>query len=147
MANDLTIKQRKFVSALAEHGNATQAAVDAGYDVQDRQSAKVIASQNLARPAIRTALDFELAQRGLDETAISQVLSEVIENGTASEKLRAVELLIKIRGDEKPKKSIRATLTYRDWAIAELKGKHENENQESKVKVHVQPTVSLITDG
>lgn len=145
MERDLTVKQRKFVSALAEHGNATQAAVDAGYDVHDRQSAKVIASQNLARPAIKTALDFELAQRGLDETAISQVLSDVIQNGTASEKLRAVELLIKIRGDEKPRKSIRATLTYRDYVLAELEKKSEQENQGGKTTTTMQPTVSLVT--
>lgn len=120
MDNNLTVKQRKFVSALAEHGNATQAAVDAGYDVQDRLSAKVIASQNLSRPTIRTALDFELAQRGLDETAISQVLSDVIQNGTATEKLRAVELLMKIRGDEAPRKSVKLRMSYSDYAKATL---------------------------
>jgi hypothetical protein len=48
----LRLKQKKFVEAYLEHGNATQAVIDAKYNVKDRNVAKSIASENLAKPDI-----------------------------------------------------------------------------------------------
>ncbi len=120
MAQNLTVKQRRFVSALVEHGNATQAAIDAGYEVQDRMSAKVIASQNLDKPNIRTALDAALSQRGLDETAIVQGLARLLESENLAHVARGVELLLKIRGDAAPKRSMHVRMSYAERIREEL---------------------------
>lgn len=45
----LTVKQQKFADGVVRTGNATQAAIEAGYSPE---SAKVIASQNLGKPEI-----------------------------------------------------------------------------------------------
>jgi len=132
MPRNLTIKQRKFITAVAGHGNATQAAIDAGYDVQDRQSAKAIAGENLLKPAIRTALDAELARRGLDEIAISDVIADVMENGTPSERLRAVELLVRLRGDEPPRKNVSVKLSYAEHVKRQLAERAEGQEAEKQ---------------
>ena len=52
----LTPKQAKFVKALAEGKNQTQAALEA-YPAQTYQSARVQAVENLAKPNIREAIE------------------------------------------------------------------------------------------
>jgi phage terminase small subunit len=49
----LTAKQQKFVDRYAVHGNATQAAIEAGYS---KKTAQVIGSENLAKPMIAQAV-------------------------------------------------------------------------------------------
>lgn len=51
MAPRLTRKQRTFVQGFVEHGNGTQAALEA-YDTQDPKVAAVIASENLNKPNV-----------------------------------------------------------------------------------------------
>jgi phage terminase small subunit len=51
----LTIKQRRFLKHYLKSGNGTQAALVA-YDVTDANTAKSIATENLRKPALRTAL-------------------------------------------------------------------------------------------
>ena len=54
MAKKLTPKQTKFVEEYARNGgNGTQAAMKA-YNVKDESVAKVVASENLTKPNIRT---------------------------------------------------------------------------------------------
>lgn len=47
-----TIKEKKFVKRYLETGNATQAVIDAGYDVKDRSVARNIGTQNVAKLGI-----------------------------------------------------------------------------------------------
>jgi phage terminase small subunit len=47
--NKLRPKQKKFVDAYLETGNGTEAVVRAGYNVKDRNVARVVGSQNLAK--------------------------------------------------------------------------------------------------
>jgi len=112
MAKDLTVKQRKFVSALAEHGNATQAAVDAGYNVQDRLSAKAIGAENLAKPVVRSALEATLAQHGIDDAVIAASIARLLSSPKGSDVARGLEILLKIRGDAAPKKNVQVKLSY-----------------------------------
>lgn len=49
----LTVKQQKFVSAYVESGNATQAALDAGYS---KHTARTVGSQNLTKLDIKLAI-------------------------------------------------------------------------------------------
>ena len=55
MARDgeLTLKQQRFVQEYLIDGNATQAAIRAGYS---RKTAKSIATENLSKPAVQAAL-------------------------------------------------------------------------------------------
>lgn len=49
----LTVKQQKFVSAYVESGNATKAALDAGYS---KRTARTVGSQNLTKLDIKSAI-------------------------------------------------------------------------------------------
>ncbi|HIF20734.1 MAG TPA: terminase small subunit [Gemmatimonadetes bacterium] len=46
----ITLKQRRFVAAYLLDGNATQAAVEAGYS---KKTARSIGQENLTKPAIK----------------------------------------------------------------------------------------------
>ena len=126
---------------MAVTGNATEAAAR-NYNVANRNIARVIASQNLDKPTIRTALDAELAGRGLDEIAISEVIADVLNNGTPSEKLRAVELLVRLRGDEPPRKKVNMNLTFTEHVRRSLehpesvRAEQEEREQTKKDKPH-----------
>jgi len=112
MAKDLTVKQRRFVTALVEHGNATQAVLDAGYNAQDRLSAKAMGAENMAKPVIRNALDVALAQRGIDEYAIATGVARLMGSDNLTHVARGIDLLLKIHGDVAPKKSLQVKLSY-----------------------------------
>ena len=66
----LTIRQERFILAYFECGNATQAAIKAGYS---RKTARFIASENLTKPNIIGSL------RELRERATSEKVMSVIE--------------------------------------------------------------------
>ena len=108
---NLTLKQKLFCEIFIENkGNATQAVIDAGYDVTKngtptRNSAKVIASQNLAKPHIQEyiheiynrhiPLDF-VAQRELDYL--------IFQEKNLSVKARALDIYYKSIGAYKQAK-------------------------------------------
>lgn len=50
----LTAKQRKFIDNYVESGNATQAAIDAGYS---KKTARQVGTENLAKPYIKSEID------------------------------------------------------------------------------------------
>ena len=50
----LTLKQRRFVGAYLLSGNATQAALEAGYSAK---TARFIGSENLTKPNIKAHVD------------------------------------------------------------------------------------------
>lgn len=84
MNQKLTPKQRKFADEYIKSGNATQAAISAGYS---RRTAAVIGNENLIKPYIKSYID-----KRMQEIADSKIM-------TATE---AVELLTRIaRGEEK----------------------------------------------
>lgn len=65
MAKALTIKQKKFVKEyVANDGNGTKAALKV-YDTTDSDTARAISSENLAKPAIRDAVNKSLEQYGI----------------------------------------------------------------------------------
>jgi hypothetical protein len=79
MANDtelkLTGKQKKFAEAYVICLNATEAASQAGYN-GDRNTLRVIGSENLRKPAIRAYIDDVLSQQTLSVQEILGRLSE-----------------------------------------------------------------------
>lgn len=63
----LTLKQKKFIDAYIALGNATQAAIQAGYS---KKTAGVIGVENLGKPNIKAAIDKRLKQ--LEDKAIAK---------------------------------------------------------------------------
>jgi hypothetical protein len=68
----LTIKQRRFLRHYIKSGNGTQAALVA-YDVTDANTARSIATENLRKPALRTALAALLETQGLSNRALRRI--------------------------------------------------------------------------
>lgn len=64
MAKQLTVKQAKFVKAVAEGKPKYKAAMEA-YDTTDVNTAATIAKENLQKTSIQEALQNELAKQGL----------------------------------------------------------------------------------
>ena len=52
MPKRLSPKQKKFAKRYIETGNATQATIDAGYDIKSREVAQSIGAENLAKPMV-----------------------------------------------------------------------------------------------
>ncbi|QHT63984.1 terminase small subunit [Paenibacillus lycopersici] len=69
----LTEKQKQFADFYLETGNATEAAVRAGYS---EKTARVIGQENLLKPAIKTYIDAAIAEK--DEKRIAKQ-DEVLE--------------------------------------------------------------------
>ena len=84
MARKLTPKQRKFADEYIKSGNATQAAIDAGYS---KRSARQVGANNMTKHDIKQYIDERMAE----------IASKRIMDAT-----EAVELLTRIaRGEEK----------------------------------------------
>ncbi|MCP9369158.1 terminase small subunit [Lentilactobacillus kefiri] len=80
----LTPKQRKFVDEYIKLGNATQAAINAGYS---KRTAKSIGQENLTKPDLKSFIDQRMAE---------------IESHRIMDAQEALQLLTRIaRGEEK----------------------------------------------
>jgi|GEM_PF-2148736 len=94
----LTAKQRRFVAEYQADGNATQAAIRAGYS---EDTARAIGCENLMKPHIRVEIDRQEAER-LDAAGVTAdyVIAALVKNhekanaeGKLSDSTRALELL------------------------------------------------------
>lgn len=124
----LTLKQQRFVDEYIISGNATQAAIKAGYS---KKTANRIATENLSKPVIKTAIDQRNAEiqseKTMDMQEVMELLAsiargetteetvtnkgDVIETATRnSDKLKALELIGKRFGAWTDKKEISGTL-------------------------------------
>lgn len=124
----LTLKQQRFVDEYIISGNATQAAIKAGYS---KKTANRIATENLSKPVIKTAIDKRNAEiqseKTMDMQEVMELLAsiargetteetvtnkgDVIETATRnSDKLKALELIGKRFGAWTDKKEISGTL-------------------------------------
>lgn len=127
----LTVKQKVFCEYFASSGNATQAAIQAGYS---GRTANVIGSENLAKPCVWKYL--ESLTKGPEEQRIltaverQKMLSFVIRGtikdsfvtreGTIverpaklSNRIRAAELLARMRGELRTTHSVEGEVTLR----------------------------------
>ncbi|WP_215509764.1 terminase small subunit [Limosilactobacillus fermentum] len=124
----LTLKQQRFVDEYIISGNATQAAIKAGYS---KKTANRIATENLSKPVIKTAIDQRNAEiqseKTMDMQEVMELLAsiargetteetvtnkgDVIETATRnSDKLKALELIGKRFGAWTDKKEISGNL-------------------------------------
>lgn len=87
----LTIKQKKFADEYIKLGNATQAAINAGYS---KRSAKQTGSRLLTNPAIKAYIAERMkeleAESIADQTEILQYLTRVIRDEETEEVLMNV---------------------------------------------------------
>jgi len=103
MSNKLTYKQKAFVNEFVKTKNATTSAMNV-YDVKSREVAKSIGTENLSKPAIRQSIETLLQASGYDPVSSVEALIENQEKGkgvkaTASDSIRASELLLKMSGN------------------------------------------------
>lgn len=75
MAKQLTVKQAKFVKAVAEGKPKYKAAMEA-YDVTSVDSANQIAKENLQKTSIKEALHAELARQGITLEAVVKPIAD-----------------------------------------------------------------------
>lgn len=75
----LTQKQQRFVDEYIISGNATQAAIKAGYS---KKTAKQMGTENLAKPIVKTAIEKRNAEiqseKTADMTEVMEYLSSVM---------------------------------------------------------------------
>ena len=87
----MTLKQQRFADEYIITGNATQAAIKAGYS---KKTAKVIGNENLTKPYIKKYIDERLAQLESEKIASQQevlsYLSSVMRGEMTEQTLRSV---------------------------------------------------------
>ena len=128
MDKKLTPKQKVFADYYIETGNATEAAIKAGYS---KKTARVIGTENLTKPALKQYIDERL----------SKIEDERIAKG--DEVLKYLTSVM--RGEEKDQFGLDASLQDRTRA-AELLGKRYRlfvDKVEQKVDATVNSTKKL----
>jgi phage terminase small subunit len=85
---NLTEKQKRFADYYIETGNATEAAIKAGYS---RRTARVIGQENLTKPAIKICIDQKLKE--LEDARIADA-KEVLQYLTSVMRGEAVEEIV-----------------------------------------------------
>lgn len=91
----LTVKQRRFVDAYIETGNAAEAARRAGYK---SRNADVMGRENLRKPTVRKVLEARLKE--LEDAQIADA-KEVMQFLTASMRGETQEEVVVVEGDGK----------------------------------------------
>lgn len=113
----LTIKQQKFVELHSQGVPATEAVVQAGYNVSSKHSAQSLGSLMLANPKIQNALAHAIQEEfpNVPQMAARTLVDVLIDpEGRASDKLKAIEVLAKICGWQAPNQSANLNVTLRD---------------------------------
>lgn len=89
--NTMTVRQQKFCDEYLISGNATDAAIKAGYSPK---TAKEMASENLAKPNIRAYIDAQLAalhsEKIADATEVLQFLTSIMRGQKTEQVLKLV---------------------------------------------------------
>lgn len=125
----LTVKEQKFVATLVSGNSetATQAVVDAGYNITNPKSASNMANQILKRPRIQNALAKAIEKKFPDIPGLgAEVLYNMLrdENESSMVKLKALEYLMKLFGWQSPTKH---AILKADLSDLTLPGEGENE--------------------
>lgn len=89
----LTIKQQRFADEYIISGNATQAAIKAGYS---KKTANRIATENLSKPVIKAYIDERLAE--LNDKAIAKQ-DEILRYLTSVMRGEAISEIVVVEGE------------------------------------------------
>jgi phage terminase small subunit len=99
MPRRLTLKQKRFSDAYVKTGNATKAVLQT-YDTQDKKSASVIGSTNMANPRIVTYIESILDNAGVSDIYLAHQLRTVIDNSLTKKALKKISPSDGLRGIE-----------------------------------------------
>lgn len=117
--NDLTLKQRLWIKAYIETGNATEAAMRV-YDCKNRNVANALGNENLAKLSMPDLME----DMGLTDVALINIGAE----GLSAQKTD-------ITGDKHPDYAVR----HKYWdTLLKLKGKLSDKNI-TAVQVNIKP--------
>ena len=112
----LTVRERRFVNAYAQHGNATQAYKDAGYTVKNDNVAGIEGHKLKNKPKIQQALAERIEYLSMHSATMSkgevvEEISKVAWSDDSSEaaRLKALEMLGKIYGIFNPERQQQET--------------------------------------
>ncbi|MGO0054921.1 terminase small subunit [Streptococcus suis] len=92
----LTIKQRKFIDEYIICGNATEAAIKAGYS---KKAARVQGQENLLKPALKSAIDERLKQLESSKIATAIEVLQVLTSILRQELMEEVVTLNPVTGE------------------------------------------------
>lgn len=92
----LTQKQQRFVDEYIISGNATQAAIKAGYS---KKTANRIATENLSKPVIKAAIDKRNAEIASEKTADMAEVMEYLTSVMRGEQTESVATAKRIYND------------------------------------------------
>lgn len=93
----MTIKQKLFIQEYLRYRNATQAALDV-YDAKNKNSAAVIGYRLLRNVNVKSEIERILEARESTPSYIAKLLIDVIENGSSSQKIKALQMTFKLYG-------------------------------------------------
>lgn len=129
----LTVKQQIFKKEyIKSNGNATKAALIA-YNPKNIHVAKSIGSENLSKPYLKQSIEEDLKEVGYTTAQSLNSLILIQENGrdakaTASDAIKATELLLKLEGKLVEKKQVSKVNVNIDTAdkakLLELRNKY-----------------------
>jgi phage terminase small subunit len=91
MADKLTPKQKAFADYYIETGNATEAAIKAGYS---KKTARVIGQENLQKPAIRAYIEERMNEKDKKRIASQDEILEFLTKVVRGELTEQVPILI-----------------------------------------------------
>jgi len=86
----MTLKQQRFTDEYIITGNATQAAIKAGYS---KKTAKVIANENLTKPYIKKYIDERLAKLESEKIATQEEVLQYLTSVMRGEKTEPLLVL------------------------------------------------------
>ncbi|HBH0878269.1 TPA: terminase small subunit [Clostridioides difficile] len=133
----LTEKQKRFCDYYIETGNATEAAIKAGYS---EKTAKVIGAENLTKPYLKSYIDEKLKEfesnRIADAKEVMEYLTKIVRNEAKEE-----VVVVSENGVERVKKDV--SIRDRNKA-AELLGKRYRLFTD---KVEVEGAIPIVITG
>lgn len=133
----LTEKQKRFCDYYIETGNATEAAIRAGYS---EKTAKVIGAENLTKPYLKNYIDEKLKEfesnRIADAKEVMEYLTKIVRNEAKEE-----VVVVSENGVERVKKDV--SIRDRNKA-AELLGKRYRLFTD---KIEVEGAIPIVITG
>ena len=142
---ELTPKQKAFADYYIETGNATEAAIKAGYS---KKTARVIGQENLTKPAIKTYIDEKMEQLADKRIAKAEEVLEYLTRVIRGEETEQVVVTENIGDFMSEARVINKELSAKDRIkAAELLGKRYRlfvDKVEQKVDVNATTKLDSI---
>lgn len=130
MMDKLTPKQQAFCEYYIETGNATEAAMRAGYS---KKTAGAIGDENLKKPYIREYIDKKLAEMSDKRVATAQEVMETLTRVLRREEKETVVVTIKTRKTGLDENGHRVTISTEEPKIVEIPPKLSDVNKAAEL--------------